>query len=212
MGAGVPSQRAEQKESLMIFARNPVKGRVKTRLARTVGDGNAYRVYWELLEHTARTVRPLEMDRTVHYTDTVHSKDPLNRSFLSKKLQQEGELGERMASAFREAFEKGYERVVIIGTDCYQLQTRHLEEAFKALRYDQEVVIGPAEDGGYYLLGMTRYIDRIFRNKEWGTSNVLLDTLVDLREEGIQYHLLPTLNDVDEEEDLGELRELIEEA
>lgn len=195
----------------MIFARNPVKGRVKSRLARTVGEGNAYRVYWELLEHTASVIRPLEMDRAVHYTDTVHSKDPLNRSFLYKKLQREGELGERMANAFRQAFENGYERVAIIGTDCYQLETRHLEEAFKALRYDQEVVIGPAEDGGYYLLGMTRYIDRLFRNKEWGSSDVLLDTLVDLREEGVQYHLLPTLNDVDEEEDLGDLRRLIQE-
>ncbi len=207
--AGVPVQRSEGRELLMIFARNPEKGKVKSRLAKTIGEEAALKVYLELMEHTAQVIQPLDMERTVHYTDSVTSKDPLNRSFVNKKLQSEGGLGERMANAFQNAFEDGYDRVVIIGTDCYELRTEHLEEAFKALRNDQEAVIGPAADGGYYLLGMTRFIDRLFRNKEWGGSDVLLDSLVDLRDEGVPYHLLPTLNDVDVEEDLGELRSWI---
>ncbi|MFB6257506.1 MAG: TIGR04282 family arsenosugar biosynthesis glycosyltransferase [Flavobacteriales bacterium] len=211
MPGAVPTFRNKGRELLMIFARNPEKGKVKTRLARTVGDANALRIYLELMEHTARVVEPLDLDRVVHYSESPHSKDPLNRAYLSKKLQSEGGLGERMANAFLDAFSNGYERVVIIGTDCYELTTRHLQDAFKALRYDQEVVIGPASDGGYYLLGLSRYIPSLFQDKSWGGSDVLLDTLVDLKQDGAAYHLLPTLNDVDEEEDLGELRGSIQE-
>ncbi len=210
MTAKVPSGPEKERELLLIFARNPEKGKVKTRLARTVGEENALQVYLELMEHTARTVRPLEVDKVVHYSGFLTGNDPLNRSFLYKQLQVEGDLGERMASAFWNAFSNGYERVVIIGTDCYELSTDILRQAFKALRNDQDVVMGPAADGGYYLMGMTHYIDRLFRNKTWGSSDVLLDSLVDLRELDLQYHLLPTLNDVDEEVDLGPLRGLTE--
>lgn len=210
MSGAVPSPKPEARELLMIFARNPEKGKVKKRLAESIGADLALEVYLELMKHTARIVRPIEADKEVHYTDSIHSKDPLNRSYLHKKLQGHGELGERMGAAFKGAFEAGYERVVIIGADCYELGTEHLEQAFTALRHDQEAVIGPAQDGGYYLLGLTEYVDPLFRNKSWGGSDVLLDSLVDLREEGVHYHLLPTLNDVDREEDLGSLRHLIE--
>lgn len=205
-----PSSSEKKGELLMIFARNPEKGKVKSRLAKTVGEDNALRVYLELMEHTARTVQALDLDKEVHYTDSITGNDPLNRSYVYKALQVEGGLGERMASAFQDAFSKGYERVVIIGTDCYELSTDILHQAFQALRNDQNAVLGPAADGGYYLLGMTHFIDPLFRDKPWGSSDVLLDSLVDLRERGVQYHLLPTLNDVDEEEDLGALRDLLE--
>ncbi|MFB6259060.1 MAG: TIGR04282 family arsenosugar biosynthesis glycosyltransferase [Flavobacteriales bacterium] len=211
MPPSVPSGPEKERELLMIFARNPEKGKVKTRLAKSIGEENALKVYLELMEHTARTVRPLDMDKVVHYTDSLTGNDPLNRSYLYKALQSEGGLGDRMATAFRDAFSKGYERVVIIGTDCYELTTDLLRQAFQALRNDQDVVLGPAADGGYYLLGMTQFIERLFRDKPWGTSDVLLDSLVDLRELEFQYHLLPTLTDVDEESDLGSLRDLIEE-
>ncbi len=210
MTASVPVQKPEGRELLMIFARNAEKGKVKTRLAKSIGDEGALRVYLELMEHTARSVHSLGLDREVHYTDSIHGEDPLNKAHFSKKLQSEGDLGERMARAFQNAFDRGYERVIIIGTDCYELRKFHLEEAFQALRYSQDAVLGPASDGGYYLLGMNRYIDALFRNKQWGGENVLLDTLVDLRSEALSYHLLPTLNDVDEEKDIGDLRRSIE--
>lgn len=207
----VPKETEKGKELLMIFARNPEKGKVKKRLARTVGEENALRIYQELLAHTARVITPLDLDKQVLYSEHLPEKDPFGLSVHRRGLQKGEELGERMATAFRDAFSEGYERVVIIGSDCYELSSEVIQKAFQALRHDQKAVLGPAEDGGYYLLGTTSYIDPLFRNKSWGGNNVLLDTLVDLRSEKLQYHLLPTLNDVDEEADLGPLRKLLQE-
>lgn len=209
MMSNAPRNQERKKELLMVFSKNPDKGKVKTRLAKGIGEENALRVYKELLQHTARVVAPLEVDKRFFFSERFPEKDPFGAKPDELALQGNGELGQRMAVAFEGAFKEGYERVAIIGTDCYELTSEILKEAFQALRYEQEVVLGPAWDGGYYLLGMTRYIERLFQDKNWGGANVFLDSLNDLKEEGLQYHLLPTLHDVDEEEDLGELRSLL---
>ena len=110
-----------------------------------------------------------------------------------------------MANAFADGFSRGYEKVVIIGTDLYGLQQKDLEDAFDTLD-ESEVVIGPAEDGGYYLLGMRSMRRELFSQKDWGTSRVLDQTLKDLI--GIPISLLRRQNDIDVLEDLTGLPDL----
>ena len=116
-------------------------------------------------------------------------------------MQAGAHLGEKMKNAFREAFEAGYKRVVLIGSDLPDLDILVLTQAFEALR-DQKVVLGPASDGGYYLIGLTEIPKRIFANKSWGGPKVLADTLDDLK--GIPVSLLSEKNDVDRYEDIAD--------
>ena len=118
------------------------------------------------------------------------------------RYAQTGEgLGERMAHAFQKAFDQGVDRAVIIGSDCYELDTQRLQEAFQALeRHDS--VIGPSTDGGYYLLGMAKPIPEFFDNKEWSTASVAGDTMADAERLGLSMAILPSLTDIDTEKDL----------
>lgn len=123
-------------------------------------------------------------------------------------LQHGENLGEKMYQAAKHTFEAGFNQVVIIGSDCYDLTGAIIKKAFKALETNQ-IVIGPAFDGGYYLLGMNNIHEEFFINKAWGSENVFIDTLLDIKAKNLSYFLLPTLNDVDVEEDLGKLKDLI---
>ena len=105
-----------------------------------------------------------------------------------------------MKDAFAVLFKQGYEYVVIIGSDCFELSTVIIDEAFNVLK-QKEVVIGPADDGGYYLLGMKTLLPFIFENKHWSTEHVFQQTISDLQKENISFGKLITLTDVDTEED-----------
>ncbi|CAM1351830.1 TIGR04282 family arsenosugar biosynthesis glycosyltransferase [Tenacibaculum crassostreae] len=187
------------KNLLLIFTRNPELGKVKTRLAKTVGDKAALNIYTFLLHHTKEVTQNLSCDKAVYYSVKVREKDIWDATTYQKHQQQGESLGMRMQNAFQQAFDNSYEKVLIIGSDLYDLQEKHITEAFEKL-HTNEVVIGPAEDGGYYLLGMKKLHPTIFQNKEWGTSTVREDTLNDLQNESV--HLLETLNDVDVFEDI----------
>jgi hypothetical protein len=104
-----------------------------------------------------------------------------------------------MHNAFKEGFDDGYEKIVIIGSDLIELESNDIKKAFEKLD-ENDIVIGPAEDGGYYLLGMKQIPENIFRNKEWGTNTVLKDTLKDI--DSLQFHLLKVKNDIDTYEDI----------
>jgi hypothetical protein len=192
----------------MIFARNPELGKVKTRLARSIGEEKALMIYVKLLEHTHGIADKVFADKAVFYSSRVQDFDILDYYKFSKFLQKGDSLGERMERAFGQAFAQHYEKVIVIGSDCYELSSEIIEDAFKALD-DHNVAIGPAFDGGYYLLGMDRHYPHLFKDKNWSTPDVFLDTLLDLKKLKLSYQLLPTLNDVDEEKDLGELRKLL---
>ena len=183
----------------MIFTRNPELGKVKTRLAKTVGDQVALDIYKFLLQHTKTVTQDLECDKQVHYSVKVREGDIWDEPFFQKKQQQGEDLGTRMAHAFQEAFSEGYEKIVIIGSDLFDISAEDFELAFNSLD-DHQVVIGPAEDGGYYLLGMTTFIPEVFQQKNWGTQTVLNDTLKDLQH--YTYQLLEERNDVDLYEDI----------
>jgi len=189
------------KSLLIIFYRNPFKGRVKTRLAANVGDEKALDVFRRLAGHTRQITEALPSDKIVFYSDSIDLMDMWPNARYLKTLQQGSDLGARMKNAFTSAFESGYESVCIIGTDCYELTTRIILQAFDALT-SHDVVIGPAVDGGYYLLGMRKLYPQLFDNKEWSTETVCERTVSDIRSLGLRYFQLQTLRDVDTEGDL----------
>lgn len=195
---------------LMIFVKNPEQGKVKTRLAQSIGDEKALKIYRTLLNKTATISSTVRSDKAVFYSEFVDDDDLWNNYFYQKYYQEGDGLGDRMKNAFSLAFEKGYNQVLIIGSDCYELTSAIIEQAFELLD-EKEVAIGPASDGGYYLLGMHKLHKELFLNKKWSSENVLLDTLLDLKEKNISYGLLETLSDVDYEEDLASLKNLIDE-
>ena len=190
--------------ALIIFTRNPELGKCKTRLAATLGDQSALDIYKFLLQHTANIAKTIKANRYVYYSETVNTDDIWDNDQFTKKLQTEGDLGERMYNAFYQLFESGYKKVVIIGSDLLDLNESIINQAIEKLdRHD--VVIGPAEDGGYYLLGMKTLHPKLFRNKAWGTQTVQEDTLKDL--ENTHVFILKELNDIDTFEDMKHYEE-----
>jgi hypothetical protein len=188
------------KNSIIILIRNPILGKVKTRLARNIGAEHALKIYKYLLRYTKSVVTQVECSHLVFYSDFIEYKDIWDNDNFHKFIQSGSEFGERMYNAFKIAL-KYHEKSLIIGSDCYEITPTILNNAFKQLdSYD--IVIGPAEDGGYYLLGMKRLYSRLFRNKEWSTSSVLKDTINDIEKLDLSYYLLPVLSDIDEIEDL----------
>jgi len=196
---------------LLVFAREPELGRVKTRLAAGIGAEAALAVYRELLALTEAAVAAAQMPATVWLAGAPAGADPAQPRpqwpGLPWRVQPAaGSLGERMAHAFGEAFAAGAARVVIIGTDCPGLSAELLRQAFAELLH-AEVVVGPADDGGYYLLGMTELQPELFANKDWSTATVLPDTLADAARLGLRVAQLPTLHDVDSAQDLARWRQ-----
>ena len=186
-------------ELLMIFTRNPELGKVKTRLAKGIGNHAALEVYKMLLRHTREVTQNIEQQKSVWYSVQIREKDIWEPSIYAKNVQKGKDLGARMQSAFEQSFDSGYQKVIIIGSDLYDLKKEHLQEAFAQLNFN-DIVLGPAQDGGYYLLGLKTVIPEIFRNKDWGSDTVLQNTLRDLKNQKV--YLLETLNDIDYAEDL----------
>ena len=187
------------KNLLLVFTRNPELGKVKTRLAKTVGNATALKIYIFLLKRTRDIAVKVAADKAVYYSVKVRENDIWDASIFQKHQQVGEDLGIRMLHAFKNGFKAGYEKVMIIGSDLYNLTAETIENAFIALE-NNEFVIGPAEDGGYYLLGMNSLEEKVFKNKDWGTETVRKDTLEDLKDKKV--FLLGELNDVDVFEDI----------
>ena len=196
------------KNALIIFTRNPELGKVKTRLAKTIGDESALAVYRYLLNHTEKEAGSIKASKTVYYSVEVHHDDLWDDSQYNKDLQQGNDLGERMLNAFKDQFDIGFDNVIIIGSDLPGLSSKILEKGFKALQ-DHDVVMGPAQDGGYYLLGMGHLEEAVFKNKSWSTEQLLDETISELINKNLSFSLLETLNDIDTFEDLKEYPELL---
>lgn len=188
------------KQALIIFVRKPELGKVKTRLAATVGNEKALEIYKTLLQHTHTVAEQVEADKFVFYHQQTEENDIWSKDGFTKKLQSNADLGKKMSDAFSEVFNAGFGQAVIIGSDCLQLQAQVIEDAFAILQY-KDLVIGPANDGGYYLLGMKKMHEFIFRNKDWSTDSVLKQTFEDIARHQLSVGLLPELIDIDTEED-----------
>lgn len=193
-------------ELLLIFTRNPELGKVKKRLAAGIGDEATLKIYKHLLQHTVEITRNLQVEKWVCYSEEIPEEDIWEKENFSKKLQQGKDLGERMENAFRSGFKAGYSRIIIIGSDLYDLSEEDLKMAFLRLQ-QSEAVIGPATDGGYYLLGTKSLTSQVFKNKIWGGDTVLEATLEDLK--NYQLTKLEARNDIDRLEDLKQHPDLL---
>ena len=187
------------KEALIILVRNPQLGSVKTRLAAKIGEKGALNVYTALLDYTRLVASEIHSSRLVFYSDFIDDKDSWDNRIFTKFLQEGNNFGTRMCNAFKIAF-NDHERAVIIGSDCEELTSEIINEAFNRLsKFD--VILGPAKDGGYYLMGLKKIYPELFTNKNWSTSSVFKDTLNDIKRLGLSYYLLPVLSDIDDFED-----------
>ncbi len=186
---------------LIIFTKNPEAGLVKTRLAQTVGDEKALEVYETLREHTALVTATVEAERQVYYSRFIPSSDLFFTSKFTFKLQEGEDLGARMLHAIRTGFQTGFRHIVLIGTDCYELSSDTLNQAFNALERS-DAVIGPAIDGGFYLIGLNMLLPELFLNRQWSTPEVCKETIEVLQRFAIPYELLTALSDIDTFDDL----------
>lgn len=193
------------KTALIVFTRNPELGQCKTRLAKTLGNQSALDIYKYLLQHTANVTKQVNADRYVFYSININQDDIWNTTHFIKRLQKGNDLGERMHNAFEELFMSGYKKVIIIGSDLLDLNADIIDNAITTLDHN-DVVLGPAEDGGYYLLGLKKLYPELFKNKAWGTETVREDTFADLKNKTVS--LLKPLNDIDTFDDMKHYNQL----
>jgi uncharacterized protein len=186
--------------ALIIMARPPVLGKVKTRLAAGVGEKNALIIYEKLLEYTFSIAVLEGADTFVFWSEPTDFQLP--GSFQSD-IQKGNDLGERMSHAFEKVFQQGYHQVVMIGTDCPDLSAPMLQHSLYAFE-KCDLVIGPALDGGYYLIGMNALYHVLLENMPWSTSQLMECSIIAARKYGLAFITLPTMNDVDEVSDLPE--------
>lgn len=196
----------ETEEAIFLFVRFPEPGQAKTRLIPELGARRAAEVCRKMAEQVADTVREFERPgllRVAYFSPA--DKEPEIREWLGNDFhyvaQPAGDLGRRLEDAFVGGFRKGARRIVAIGTDCVEITEEIISEAFEAL-YQVDAAIGPALDGGYYLMGLNRPCHSIFRGIPWSTDKALRETLARLRGCGLNVRLLPPLNDIDSPEDL----------
>lgn len=202
----ITKESKKSKNLLLIFTRNPELGKAKTRLAKTVGDETALEIYKFLLQKTKDISKKVSSDKAVYYSVKIRNNDIWNENTFQKHQQTGEDLGIRMLNAFKNGFESGYKKVMIIGSDLFDLTSENIETAFTELD-NNDVVLGPAEDGGYYLLGMNSLEENVFKNKEWGTETVRKDTLSDLKDRDVK--LLEFKNDIDVYEDILNIPEIM---
>ena len=183
--------------SLIIMAKPPIMGKVKTRLAKGIGDENALVVYQNLLGHTLQIAKKSSVEPTIFATE----ESPFfGECGFDQYLQSDGDLGKRMELACRQML-SSVQKVIIIGTDCPDISHKHIDEANNLLD-SHDVVFGPCEDGGYYLLGLKKPHKELFIDLPWSTDSLLALTMNRCEEAGIKTALLGELSDVDTIDDL----------
>ena len=187
---------------LALFARRPVAGEVKTRLSPAVPPALALDLYRALLEDAlAASAEAVADERSIYWAAAATEDGPAVPPGVRERQQQGADLGERLAQAFVELLAAAGDRAVILGADCPGLEAATLERAFEALG-SHDVVLGPARDGGYYLIGLRRPAPGLFREIEWSTPRVLDQTRERAAKAGLMVALLPALDDLDTPEDL----------
>jgi rSAM/selenodomain-associated transferase 1 len=185
------------KPTVCLMLKAPNAGKVKTRLAESIGSTEACRIYQLMVDYLWNQVK--EWPCEIHFSPPESL--PLMRSWLGETavyiLQPEGDLGDRLRFAMQGAFDRGASSVFLIGGDCLEVTAAVLDEAEKLLQ-SHAVVIGPATDGGYYLIGMKSPQDRLFEEIEWSTETVFHRTMERVKERGLSCAILPTFSDVDD--------------
>lgn len=192
-------------QALLLFAKVPRPGAVKTRLTPVLSPSEAARLYTAFLRDALRQVRPLEVDVHLYFAPPL-PEDSLGLPSEVRVHEQEGEgLGPRMRNAFRETLAVGYERGVVMGTDHPTLPTSFLRRAMGSLQTPHAVCVGPSEDGGFYLLGMNAFYSQLFEDMTYSHSRVFADTLARAKRTDARLTVLPEWYDVDTPQDLDRL-------
>jgi rSAM/selenodomain-associated transferase 1 len=194
---------------LLFFVKNPERGKVKSRLATAIGEDLAVRLYKNLVAQMLSTLKAGTFPLYVCFFPK-NAQKPI-KNWLGREyryIPQNGkDLGERMKNGFIEAFEMGFKRVVLIGSDIPDLPSEFIEKAFITLN-KSDVVIGPAFDGGYYLIGFKDkpFFPQLFEGIAWGTKNVFNETMKKLKRSRREFQTLPYQRDIDTAEDLKRLK------
>jgi hypothetical protein len=194
---------------LAIFAKQPLPGQVKTRLAKQIGEVAAARLYAKFVETILAVTESVADQRIIAYSPDTESARRWFEASVSTAgdtlwVQPAGDLGARLTACAEFALSEPEHSLVIIGTDSPTLSTETIAEAFRRLEHN-DVVLGPARDGGYYLIGLRSACPRLFAGIDWGTDRVLVQTISRVEEQRLSLHLLPLFYDVDTLEDLKHL-------
>ncbi len=187
--------RLNTENALIVFCKNPIIGRAKTRIAKDAGELEAHKIYKQLLSICRSNLSPLSIPIYVFYDLYIHGMDEWKTANYIKRIQSGGDLGTRMKNAFQSVL-ANHKNVVIIGTDCPDLDSRLIEQAFTSLE-KHDLVVGPSLDGGYYLLGMSRLHSSLFEGVAWSTDTVLTKTKALAQDLGLSIDHLKPLNDID---------------
>jgi len=203
---------------LIVFIKNPETGKAKTRLAAEIGEQKALEVYRQLLNYTRYITKKVDVQRQVWYSSYIQENDDWAKEGFEQRLQAGDNLGARMKEAFAKALlDDECKRVILIGSDCAELTADILRKAFQDLNCAEltadilrkafqdlkyhDAVLGPATDGGYYLVGMSKFLPHIFEGKSWSTPTVFEETIRDLESADASCSILPELSDIDNKSD-----------
>ena len=195
------------KNLVIVFCKNFLHGQVKTRLANSIGDSCALKVYRLLVDKTISVLKGIEEDVVVFHSDFVPNNEDWSFT-IHQKIQVGNDLGNRMKNAFKWGFKMNYKNICIVGTDLWNVEKNIFKKTFKSLK-KHDIVFGPTVDGGYYLLGLKKLNVSIFNIKSWGSSKVLEDSINQIDCNNSVF-FLPELNDIDTKEDLDKHEDLIE--
>ena len=196
-----------EKNVVIVFAKEPIAGKVKTRLGKTIGMEKAAELYDLLLKRTLGILSNISHLEVILFKTSDSSEKYFQEAGYTKILNQaDGDLGERMKNAFNIAFHNGAQRVVIVGTDCPDLGENDIKKAFVTLK-EHDVVVGPALDGGYYLLGLKAEKPDLFRDIKWSTGEVLKETMQRIEGGKLSYSTLEEKFDIDEAGDLEKIKD-----
>ncbi len=204
------SENIDMTRGLIIFAREPLPGMVKTRLAAALGDLAAAELYETMLQDVLKTARQLSDIETVVFWDCEEESllRLADRYRCCSRHQRSGDLGARMQAAFEVMFANGCEHCCIIGSDAPDLPLSYIQEAYRMLEVRQtDVVFGPCIDGGYYLLGMRQVWPQLFTGMTWSCADVLEQSLAAARDSALTAALLPEWQDIDTLNDLSAFQE-----
>ncbi|HIP37318.1 MAG TPA: glycosyltransferase [Crocinitomix sp.] len=186
------------KQLLIVFVKNFNLGKVKTRLAKTIGDKKALDIYKQLVSITQNAILDVNVDKHIYFSEHINEK--LWGTNDLKFVQEGHHLGEKMLNAINRGFKQGYKHIILIGSDLPDISATIIQQAFTYLKVS-DYVFGPATDGGYYLIGMKEHSAFIFKNKPWSTPQLLNTTLVEIEQKQKRYTLLLPFNDIDTYED-----------
>ncbi|WP_448699140.1 TIGR04282 family arsenosugar biosynthesis glycosyltransferase [Mucilaginibacter sp. AW1-3] len=198
-----------KKTAIIIFIKNPDLGRVKKRLAQSIGDDHALGIYKGMLEHTQTITRALNTDKYLFYDRAKDMNDNWPNDIYHKEVQSGQYMVNRIQNALKKIFARGYEHVVIIGSDCLELDERVIRLAFRQLEHF-DTVLGPTKDGGFYLLGMNNYDPEILKVPAWGTSSLVAGVTKAIHHLHKTYFTLSELTGIVTADDLNDnLKQLI---